>query len=169
METNLEEKYQMALKKVEELQKRVDLLNRMRGSLLRSFTETFAQAYGEKAFEVVEKLLVDVTRQSVQNLVSRMKVERNAKGAAEILANLHGNQGMIGSIVEATSQRAVRQERVCVMGQAWGYDMCHRFSLKLYQTICDAVNPSLTVRHTKFLNGEDDCCEIIFELREKQA
>jgi len=149
---------------VETLKKRLDTEARMRGAVIRTLTEAFIKAYGEGAMAVAARAHAEMSRPLLERLMQRNPVERDARGAAQLLTMMHTMGGVEGEVVESTPQRAVRRERRCPFQEVWSVEMCRQFSPAIMEVICQVVNPKLTSYHTSYLSGGDPTCDIVFEM-----
>ncbi|MFC1964978.1 hypothetical protein ACFLWG_03130 [Chloroflexota bacterium] len=132
---------------------------------IRALGLKFAEKYGPEAITQMMEGNRRMWKERSEELIKEYGItEKNAIGAARILAFVHRMQG---SVVEATPQRAVREECFCVMLPYFGPEWCIHTITASCRGMADAVNPKIQVKFEKMLAWGDSCCRIAFELPEE--
>jgi hypothetical protein len=154
-------------KEVEELKMAIDTLNAIRFNTWKEFYNTLNKEYGKKkAVELSGKALMDAFRPLLKGAITAYGIERNAKGAAELMRMTHAIEGIQGEIVESSEKRAVIKERVCPCSNTLPNEWCKAVSQGGMDLICAELNPKLTSYHVSYMTAGDSCCEIVFELKD---
>ncbi|MFC1964420.1 hypothetical protein ACFLWG_00215 [Chloroflexota bacterium] len=129
-----------------------------------TFAEVVTGKYGPGVLEVMKKSIKDFWIVRGKLMLDELGIkERDAIGAIKILSFVHRN---MGDIVEATPERAVREERFCDYSNIWGPEWCDLVSGSGLTGMVYAVNPKLVVSHEKMLTRGDNCCRIVVELKD---
>jgi hypothetical protein len=93
--------------------------------------------------------------------------EKDATAAVKVATYMHNLTHPLGEITEMTPHRSVRIERYCPYAQSLSRERCRDiFSGPAFRGLCEAINPDLAHKHTSYLSGGDECCDIIFEMRQ---
>ena len=131
---------------------------------LMTFAEEVVGKYGPEAYGVMKKAMRRMWCDFAKKLMKKLNIEeRDAIGAIKLYTFVHRE---LGEIVEAKPQRAVREERICPFTKIWDAEWCYLASGAAMEGICDAVNPKLVCRQEKLLTKGDDCCRMVFEMKE---
>jgi hypothetical protein len=96
-------------------------------------------------------------------------VESDASTAIKVLTYLHTLTGVVGSVTEMSSERAVRVETHCPAARLLTREFCRDvISCPAFSAIGKAINADLVHTHETFLSGGDDTCTLIFEVRNRE-
>ena len=151
----------------EDLKGLLRLSHMIRVNLVSDLTEAFVAKYGEEARDVVAQVFIDANCKMVDRLAP--KFEKNARGAADMLSAMLNNVGTIGEIVESRPERSVRRKWRCLFQNLWDFEMYKKVSPPMLDYLCKALNPKLVAHNPKYMTRGDECCEVIFELKEEKA
>ena len=101
-------------------------------------------------------------------LLKRLAIkERDATAAVKVATYMHNLTHPLGEITELTPHRSVRIEKHCPGARSLSRETCRDvISGPAFRGLCEAINPKLVHKHTRYLSGGDECCDIVFELEE---
>ena len=124
-----------------------------------------AEKYGPEAIDVIMGGSRKMWTERSKALVDELDItEKDCIGPLRLLSWVHRS---MGSVIEATPKKAVREEMWCPMLPLFGPEWCHRVSNSSFRGMADAVDPNIKIRWEKHLGSGDGCCRIIFELPEE--
>lgn len=127
-------------------------------------------AFGERGVEALKEGQRRVARRQVPKAFDSGRFERNAKGMAEYMLHAEQTLGMLVEIEPgATEKRSVFRWLECPLFDDPVRESTPELCLANDEFEMEAVklvHPKLTCTITKCAGKGDDCCEMVFEMKE---
>jgi hypothetical protein len=149
-------------------EERAKMMRKREAARVFEYTKALVKRFGPEVIDVLGETSRELTKKGTENLLKELGIkERDAIAAVKVISYFHALTGTSGEIIEATPSRAVRIERACPCSDVWDYEFCSKVtSVPAIEGMCAAINPKIKFSHPKFINRGDDCCELVFELKE---
>lgn len=147
---------------------RAKLIRRREAARLIEYTRALVKRFGPEVIDVLAETTRDLGAKAAHRLLDELNIkERDATTAVRLLSYFYGLVGNSGEVVEATPDRAVRRESICICSDIWDFEFCNKVTGGPFlEGLCSAINPKLTFSHPKWMSRPGDgCCEVVFEMK----